>query len=156
MIVIEPLTFETVPYATQLAKELHELGVYGRIGPAFDWDHTLKVMIRVIKNDDYCFKLAKVDGQYTGAVVGHVEPFFFSPKNGAIEDAWFVRPGSPERTKAAVMLMRQFVAWALDEKQATQVQSGDIADIDSFAVDNIYRHLGFRRFGSIYKFQRDT
>jgi hypothetical protein len=74
----------------------------------------------------------------------------------ALEDAWYVREGTENRTKIAIVLMRGFVSWALDTMKAVLVQTGDIAAIDSLAVDNIYRHLGFKRFGTVYKYTREA
>jgi hypothetical protein len=94
-------------------------------------------------------------GEYTGFVGGHVCPFFFSPALMAIEDAWYVREGSTDRTKAAVMLMRSMMHWAIEEKGALLLQSGDIAGIASVAVDALYKRLGFQRLGSIYKYSTE-
>lgn len=145
----------TVPYAVQLAKELHGLGVFGRTGPDFDWDFTVGQFVKTLRSPYYYTRFAVDDDDvFVGGVVGHVDTFFFSPVLMALEDAWYVREGVENRTKIAVMLMRGFIGWALDEMKAVLVQTGDIAAIDSHAVDNIYRHLGFTRFGTVYKFQR--
>jgi hypothetical protein len=108
-----------------------------------------------IHNPDYYIRVGIDDGgEYCGFVGGHVTPFFFSPKLMGVEDGWYVRAGTPGRTKIAVRLMRGFVAWCLDERGALLVQTGDIAAINSLAVDAIYKHMGFTRFGTIYKYER--
>ena len=43
---------------------------------------------------------------------------------------------------------------ALIPKGAVLVQSGDVAGIRTVAVDALYRHMGFTRFGTIYKYAR--
>lgn len=153
---IHKLTLETVPHAVALARELHGLGTFGRHGPEFDWDFCIQQFMRVESNPRYYARFATDDEHdaFIGGVVGHLDTFFFSPKRMALEDAWYVREGVKGRTKIAVTLMRGFMAWALDDNQAVLVQTGDIAAIDSYAVDNIYRHLGFERFGTVYKYQR--
>jgi hypothetical protein len=93
-------------------------------------------------------------GTYVGFVGGHMDTFFFSPKRFAQEDGWYVRPGTIGRTKIAAMLMRGFVTWGLDTMEGLHVIGGDIADIDSLAVDSIYKHLGFHRYGTVYKYAR--
>lgn len=154
---ITPFTEENVAHAVQLGRELVAAGTYGISGPAFDWDFTLAVTKRLMELDDYYLRLAYDDDDAPcGFVAGHVNPFYFSPKLLAAEDAWFVRPDTRGRTKIAVALMRGFVRWALDERGALLVQSGDIASIDTVAVDSIYKHMGFKRFGTVYKYAREA
>jgi len=150
-------SLQEIPYLVEIAKELHGLGIFGQIGPEFDWDFATHRFIYAWQHENFYVRCAMDDaGAYVGAVVGHVEHYFFSPQLMAIEDGWYVREGTKDRAKIAKALMMGFVDWALDEQHALIVQTGDIADISSFAVDTIYRHMGFTRFGTIYKFQRDT
>lgn len=151
---IVPLTLDNIPYACALAKELHGLGTFGTDGPPFDWDFCTGSLIAAEKNPDYYFRLAIVDGEYVGAVTGKVVTFYFSPQLMGIEDAWYVREGTPKRASVGIALMRGFVAWCLDTKGALLVQSGDIAGIRTVGVDALYRHMGFTRFGTIYKYAR--
>lgn len=154
---IVPFTEENVAYAVQLGKELVAAGSFSIIAPEFDWDYTIAGIRHLMGLDSYYLRLAYDDDDAPcGFVGGHVQPFYFNPKLCAYEDAWFVRPGTKGRTKIAVKLMRGFVAWALDERGALLVQSGDIASIDSLAVDSLYKHLGFKRFGSVYKYAREA
>ena len=148
---------DNIPHAVALAKELHGLGTFGRNGPEFDWDFCTAQCIDVCKRRDYFTRFA-IDsgGVYVGGVIGHVSQFMFSPRLMALEDAWYVREGAEDRTKTAVFLMRSFVKWAMDEMNCVLVQTGDIAAIDSVAVDNLYRHLGFKRFGTVYKYAREA
>lgn len=132
-------------YAVSLARELHGLGTYGESGPEFDWDFCVHTMMHNMSNPNSYFMLAHDGLEYVGAVVGHVEPFFFSPKLLGIEQAWYVRDGTPRRAAIGMQLMRGFVSWCIDEKGACEVQSGDIAGIRTVGVDAIYRRLGFTR-----------
>lgn len=151
----ELLTPDNLPYAINLAKELHALGVHSIAGPEFDWHYSHHAFPRLYATDDGYMQLAVDDGgTYVGAVCGRIYPFIFSPRLQGIEDAWYVREGTPKRAAVACHLMRNFVSWCLDEKDALFVQTGDIADINAHAVDTLYRHLGFKRFGSVYKYQR--
>ena len=153
---IVPLTTDNVAYAVGLARELHSLGTFGQNGPEFDWDYTLRTMLATLGDPNYYFRLAMVDADYVGAVCGKVVPFYFSPRGQGIEDAWYVRSGVRYRASIAMALMRGFVAWCLDERKAVLVQTGDIASINPSAVDALYRHMGFKRFGSIYKYAREA
>jgi hypothetical protein len=72
----------------------------------------------------------------------------------ALEDAWYVREGAEDRTKTAVYLMKAFIGWGLDDMKAVLIQTGDIASINSHAVYSLYKHLGFKRFGTVYKYER--
>ena len=152
----ERLTSSNLAYVAQLGKELYELGAFGQCGPEFDWDFTIR-RLEHARNDPnryLCFAIND-DDIFVGGVFGHLECFFCSPKLMAIEDGWYVRAGTPERAKTAMHLMNGFVQWAY-ANNALLVQSGDIADINSYAVDTLYRHMGFTRFGSIYKYQRSA
>jgi hypothetical protein len=99
-------------------------------------------------------EMSLVDGVHTGLMLGRVQPFSFSPRLFGDEVLWYVRQGSPNRTKVAAELMQRFVNWAIDERGAVRVQTGDIANIDTLAVDALYRHLGFTRYGTIFKYER--
>jgi len=145
-----------VGYAVGLGQELVSKSSFGTTGPEFDWQYALASTRQSASAPSYFIRLAQhTDGSYTGFVGGHLSTFFFNPAIFAIEDAWYVREGSPDRTKAAVMLMRAFVDWAMVEKKAVLVQSGDVAGINSIAVDTMYRRLGFKRWGSIYKYTKE-
>lgn len=154
---IEPVDERNVAHCVQLGQELVKLGSFGQNGPRFDWDYALQSTLASLRSPDYYIRVGVDDrGDYCGFVGGHVTPFFFSPTLMGVEDGWYVRDGTPGRTKIAVALMRGFVAWCLDERRAILVQTGDVAAINSLAVDAIYKHMGFTRFGTIYKYERRT
>jgi hypothetical protein len=149
---IEHLSTDNLAYAVGLARELHGLGTFGNSGPDFDWAHTAHTMHYIMGNTSAYFTLARDDTGYVGAVVGHVEPFFFSPRMLGIEQAWYVREGTQRRAAIGIQLMRGFIDWCMNEKHACEVQSGDIAGIRTLGVDAIYRRLGFTRYGVIYRY----
>ena len=152
---IEPISGENVAYIVQLGKELVEAGTFGMSGPEFDWDFTMQMTRGLMERDDYYLRMAYDDeDRPCGFVAGHVSQFYFSPKLSAYEDAWYVREGTSSRAKIAMALMKGLVHWALDAKGALLLQSGDIASIDSTAVWALYNHMGFTRFGAIYKYSR--
>lgn len=147
------LDTHNLAYAVGLAKELHALGTFGRDGPEFDWSHCRRTMLGVMNDPNCYFMLARDGSGYVGAVCGKVVTFYFSPKLMGIEDAWYVREGTPRRAAIGVRLMRGFVGWCFD-RGAVIVQSGDVAGIRTVGVDALYRHMGFTRFGTIYKYAR--
>jgi hypothetical protein len=149
---IEHLSDDNLAYAVGLARELHGLGTFGTTGPEFDWGFCKQTMHHMMTDPMSYFTLARDDTGYVGAVVGHVEWFFFSPKLLGIEQAWYVRDGTPRRAAIGIQLMRGFINWCMNEKHATEVQSGDIAGIRTLGVDAIYRRLGFTRYGVIYRY----
>jgi hypothetical protein len=151
-----PLDLDNMPYAVGLARELHSLGSFGRDGPEFDWDWCRRTMLHTLGDANYYFMLARDDTGYVGAVCGKVVSFYFSSKCMGIEDAWYVREGTKFRAAIGVRLMRSFVDWCIDTKGAVLVQSGDVAGIRTVAVDALYRHMGFTRFGAVYKYVRET
>jgi len=145
-----PVDDSNIAHIVRLAEELHGLGTLKTV--QFDWNHCLATMRRVLSNPMFFTRLAHSSVGYCGAVVGHVDMFFFSPKFFATENAWYVRDGTPFRAKIAMALMREFVHWAMDEKGADHVQGGDIANINTMGVDALYRRLGFERYGVIYRY----
>lgn len=147
-----PLDHDNLAYAVGLAKELHGLGTFGRDGPEFDWEFCKRTMQRVMQDPNYYFRLARDGTGYVGAVCGRVTPFYFSPKLAGFEDAWYVREGTIKRASIGIALMRGFVDWCINTKGAVLVQSGDIAGIRTVGVDSLYRHMGFARFGQVYKY----
>jgi hypothetical protein len=147
---------DNLSYAVGLARELHHLGVFGQEGPEFDWDFCRGTMQAVMHDPNYYFAIAHSNGNYVGAVCGKVVRFYFSPKVMGLEDAWYVREGTKKRAAVAMTLMQGFIGWCLDTKGALLVQSGDVAGINTLGVDALYRHMGFTRFGTIYRFKRDT
>ncbi len=152
---IEPVQHSTVAYAVQLGKEVIEQSQLGILGPDFDWDHSIATVRTYIDNPNQYMRLAfDDDGSVMGFVGGRVVQFFHSPRLMGIEDVWYVRESVVPRAKVGMALMRGFVGWALDEKKAVLVQSGDVAGINSEAVWALYNHMGFKRFGSIYKYTR--
>lgn len=154
---IVPVSEETLAAVTQLGKEMIESSQFGYLGPDFDWDHSMRQTRWCMHEPHYYVRVAFDDKNIAvGFVAGHVIHFHFSPKLMGIEDAWYVRQATPERAKIGKALMMGFVKWALDEKQAVLVQSGDIAGIDSEAVWALYNHMGFKRFGSLYKYSRSA
>lgn len=148
------LSSDNLAYAVGLARELHGLGCFGRDGPEFNWDWCRATMQHVMHDPNYYFMLAHDDSGYVGAVCGKVVTFYFSPRMMGLEDAWYVREGTPKRASIGIKLMRGFVNWCIDTKGAVLVQSGDVAGIRTVAVDALYRHMGFTRFGTIYKYAR--
>lgn len=153
---IEPVGEHNVANVVGLGRELVTLGSFGNtIG--FDWDHAMRNTLHAMRSVDYYIRVALDDnGAYCGFIGGHMDTFFFSPVRYGQEDAWYVREGTPFRAKIAFSLMRGFVDWCITTNRAKLVQSGDVAAINTVAVDGLYTRLGFRRFGTIYKYEREA
>jgi hypothetical protein len=146
---------DEVPYLVGLGKELVEIGTFGMSGPAFDWNYTMMNTKRVLDLPNYYIRMAWDDDNHPcGFVAGYVTPFHFSPALMAVEEGWYVREGTKDRTKIGMRLMQGLMKWAIDERGALLLQSGDIASINSTAVWAIYNKLGFTRFGAVYKYAR--
>jgi hypothetical protein len=152
VLVIEPLSEENAAYACAMAKELRELGAFRDEVP-FHWDYFFGFLLRIIDDKTYYFRLAKLDGVYVGGMCGHLQPFIFAPTIMGMEDAWYVREGTPFRAKVGMMLMNGFVDWCYGHN-AVMVQSGDVAGINTVGVHALYGRMGFERFGTIYRNKR--
>ena len=150
---IVTVTPDNASYAVQLGQEVHAMSSLRDI--PFDWRHSLECICMATRDPTWHLEMSYVGQVFTGLMIGRVQPFTFSRELFGDEVLWYVRQGSPYRTKNAVELMHRFVNWAIDTKGAVRVQSGDIANIDSLAVDALYRHLGFTRYGVIYKYERE-
>lgn len=150
---LERLNNTNVASIVQLGKELVALGTFSESGPEFDWDYTMRNTLGALDNPMYYICAAVLDGEYVGFVAGHLDPMFFAQHVLGVEDCWFVREGTKGRAKIAESLMMSFVNWCM-ERGAWQVHSGDIASINTVGVDALYRHMGFTRFGVIYKYAR--
>lgn len=153
MLEIESLTRHNVAYFVSLCEELHGLGSFKHI--PFELMKTTETVCDAANDPSWYLRISKVEGVYTGLVAGYVTPLFFSRRLMAYESAWYVRPATKFRTKAAVEMMRGLMQWALDEKEAVALQTGDIADINSIAVDALYRQLGFKRAGAIFLYAKE-
>ena len=148
----EVATRQSIPYVVSLCKELHALGSYRHI--PVDDEYLLHFVTNAAYNDDFFVCTAQDDdGVYVGFVAGMVVPMVFTPRKIGVEHAWYVREGTPRRGKTACALMRLFVDWCVMDKGAIHVQAGDVANINSVAVDGLYRLLKFKRAGTIYMYK---
>lgn len=152
----EKVTPETVPYMAALCRELHSLGSYRDV-PVDEVYLYNFIMNAACDPENWFTMLAKDDdGYYVGMVAGMIVPMVFTPRRIGIEHAWYVREGTPNRGKVAKQLMQNFVDWAVMERDAMHVQAGDVANINSVAVDGLYRLLKFKRAGTIYMYKEAT
>lgn len=149
---IVPFDDANMGYAIALGRELHGLGAFRDI--PFHYDTITRNTKNAMRDPNWYCRIAHDDIEWCGIMVGHIDSFLFSPSLFATESMIYVRPDTKLRTRLAIRLMNGFMAWAIDERGATHIQSGDVAGINSVAVDAFYRHLGFSRFGSIYKYSR--
>jgi len=145
-------TYSDAPYIVALCKELHSLGSYRHI--EFDYQYTLNFVRNACSSTDW-YVMGAIDegGTYVGFVAGMLCPMVFTTRRIGIEHAWYVREGTPGRGRTAKRLMQGFVDWCIMEKGAMHVQAGDVANINSVAVDGLYRLLKFKRAGTIYMYK---
>jgi len=147
------VTEANLVHCVQLANELVDGSAFARNGIEFDWDFAMEQGYATLCDGDYYSCVAQQDDDsYVGFVLGSVQPFYFNRKLIGIEDAWYVRPGTRERTKIAMALMRSFMRWCMETKGAVHVQCADTASTLPLAVDRLYRHMGFKRYGAVYAF----
>lgn len=151
-----PLSHANLAHAIGLAEEMHKLSTFGESGPIFNWGHCRTTMLHAIHHPNYYFALALEENAYVGAVCGLVTPFYFSPEMLGVEQAWYVREGTKYRASIGMKLMEGFVNWCMNEKHAVMVQSGDVAGIRTVGVDALYRHMGFTRYGAVYRYMRNA
>jgi len=153
VIEIVPVDRENLSSGVMLCKELHDLGTLNVV--PFDVAYAVKQGEDLMTNPNWFVRLAKSNGKFQGIMMGYVTPFMFSPKIMANESCLFVRQQAKERTKIGSKLVKEFVAWA-KSKEAVLIQAGDIACIDSLAIDRFYRAMGFKRAGGIYVMETMT
>ena len=145
-------TILEAPNIVLLCKELHGLGSYRHI--PFMQDYTLNfVRNACISPDWYVTGAVDERGTYVGFVAGMLCPMVFTDRRIGIEHAWYVREGTKNRGKVAKRLMQGLVDWCIMEHGAMHVQAGDVANINSIAVDALYRLMKFKRVGTIYMYK---
>jgi hypothetical protein len=150
---IERLSNDNIAHACGLARELHGVAAFGVEGPPFDWDHNFGALRLALEQPEkFCVLLAHGD-EYVGALFGCVTSFLFSPRVYGVEEGWYVREGTPSRARVASSLMYNFVTWCYN-KDAVYILCGDIAANNPVGVDALYRRLGFKRFGMLYRHKR--
>lgn len=147
---LEPVTTHNYAYMCALCKELHGLGTMSHI--EFDDSYNRAVIHTHMTNPVWFMMLARdMDGvEYVGAMAGHVQASMFSQRMMAFEQGLYVRKGTRYRGSIALALVRAFMRWCYDTHDCAMIQAGDVASIESIAVDALYRHAGFRRYGAIY------
>ena len=152
---IERLSRDNIADACGLARELHSVGTYGIEGPPFDWSYNYGALVRALEQPNrFCVLLANSSG-YVGAVFGCVTAFLFCPRVYGFEEGWYVREGTPFRAAIASKLMHGFMEWCYS-RDAVYIQCGDINGANTIGVDALYRRLGFKRFGTIYRHKREV
>lgn len=152
-LIIEPVRAVTIPYASAFGAELHAMGSLSHV--PFEPEYNRAVIASKINDPSWWMRLARtVDNDaYCGIMVGYVSPFVFSQRLWGHEELLYVREGTKYRGAIALNLVTKFVEWCYD-RGAVVVHTGDIAAINSMAVDALYRHAGFYRAGSIYEHRR--
>jgi len=150
---LELLNKINLPYAVEIIKEFHSLSAMSKY--EFNWDYMYRNGEFILSQPTYFCMLAVDETEtYCGIVSAYTTPFFFSPQLQAVETCWYVREGTKERTKIAVKLMKSLIDWAFNEKAVVMLQSGDVACIEPLAVDEMYRRLGFKRYGTIFQLEK--
>lgn len=146
----EYLSDENKTEVFKLIKELVSLGSFNDL--PFDEKHTMKTIEHSLRTPGYFTLLSKDTeyNEYTGIVAGHLSQMLFAPITIAIEMCWYVREGAYQRTLTGKRLMQTFEKWAFDNG-AKIIQTGEVAGINSVAIDRMYRLLGFSRAGTIYQ-----
>jgi len=149
-LLIEPFTLDNMAYGCALGKELHAQGALSYI--PFDESYNRALTAHKMHDPSWWLRLARTTdgGEYCGVMVGNVTSTLFSQRLIGYEQLLYVRKGTKYRGAIALNLVRNFLSWCYTIHGCVMVQSGDVAAINSLAVDALYRHAGFKRFGAIY------
>lgn len=96
---------------------------------------------------EHAFAAVSVEGDIiTGVILGDVVQPWYSEQRMAVDYVLYVRP-QYRGTRAAVMLVKAWAAWAVDSG-AKQLRPG-VSTGDPQA-ERLYEALGFRRVGAVF------
>lgn len=101
-----------------------------------------------------CVLVAEVRGEIVGTLIGQVVKQSFVDLRFATDLAFVVMPGHPVQ---AVMLARQFIHWAKQQRNVREVTlqiSSGLANVDRVAL--MYEKLGMRNMGACFTLQLPT
>ena len=127
----------------QFAKEAKQNGY----NLSFKQDRFVDSFMAVVKNPDYYYLVAEVEGEATGFFLGAIYRPMFSEDIIAAEMFWWIDKEHRGR-KVAVSMLKSFEDWA-KEAGATQVNVSDLQGVKN--LDKLYERLGYTKSEVTYR-----
>lgn len=108
--------------------------------------------------DNYYFfgRLALVDGEPVGLIVGSIQFMLFANKKFGVEETVYVRDGTKFRASIAKQLLKALEHWAFTVHNAEFIRAGETSEIAPKAVDAFFRGQGYRKNGTLYVKNKET
>lgn len=114
----------------------------------FDYSKGHSFMINILQRDDYFVKLAEVDDQPAGFIVGFVEPFVFSWDLKGEDILQYVVP-SKRRQGIGQALAQAFIDWC-EQKGCKRVHFLSGSGINRESAAKLYEKVGGEHIGDLY------
>lgn len=145
---IRSLEWADIPAVVDLAREMHGESAFSD----FDFDAGKmagQLTLPLTHPSEQFCHLAVKDGEVVGALFGYITEFVFGPQLIACDYGWYVIPKA-RGTSAGVRLLKDFQQWA-NENNAVEVCMGVSTDIHKDKTGKLFRKLGYKHVGGIYK-----
>ena len=91
--------------------------------------------------------VAERDGKIIGMMAGVVVPTWFGHDLMATDLVLYVKPEHRKTTRAALLLIRAFEAWA-EERGAVDIMPGVSTMVEVEGTVGLYEKLGYERYGA--------
>jgi GNAT superfamily N-acetyltransferase len=144
---LRPLTLDDLPQLLELAREMHSKGVYAAY--PMDEARVAYILSHLILIDDAFTYGYQLDDQLIGAFVGEVVQDLWVDVQIGVDHAFYVRE-SHRGSRAGVLLLRTFEAWAI-EKGADVLRPVVYAGVDNPTVEGLLTRMGYASAGTVHK-----
>jgi GNAT superfamily N-acetyltransferase len=94
--------------------------------------------------------VAEADGELVGGLVGYVAEPFFSTDKFASDFSFYVKPEYRGRTRAPLLLVRAFEAWA-QSQGVVDLIPGTTTELDADKTVRFYEKLGYQMHGVVMR-----
>lgn len=145
---IRPATHDDVPRLVELGTLLHQTSCYSEMG--YSAEKVEKHLRALIDGLGVVFA-AEVDGKVVGGFAGAVAEQWFSNDLIAFDYSVFIEPGRRQGILASRLILT-FKEWARI-KGAKQIHMGITTAMNVEGTARLYRHLGFREAGPLFKME---
>lgn len=144
---IRDLTHDDLPQLLELAREMHQAGVYA----AYPVDEArVAYILAALIDAPSAFAMGyERDGQLVGAFVGEIVQDLWVDVQVAIDHAFYVREAD-RGSRAGVMLLRAFEKWA-HENSADVLRPVVYAGVDNQTVNSVLERMGYESAGIVHK-----
>lgn len=145
---IRNIKYEDISALLDIGYKMHQEGHFKNTD--YNLDKVTQLFITIINDDDKCCFVAEREGVIIGFFMGLACEHYFGHTLTSYDLLIYVdkdyRGGS-----TGVKLLTKYKEWALSLGiEQEQIRLGNSAEIDSVAVDRLFKFMGFREHGKLY------